>query len=625
GPQTAACRDSEGAPTKALIGFMHSVGATCENDLTETEEKGKKYIAWKGVSAGKKLADELAAIVERVLLNIPAPRLMRWGDNDFKFIRPIRGVLLLHGETHVSGEVMKIAATKTTKGHPLLAAGEIEITTAEEYEVSMREIFVIADINARKNYIYDELRNVKFSEPAVLQDWPDEVRDNTGATIGGQNKVDDESPLICEVAAMCEYPILHQRKINGTLMNLPLLCMMECMKKHQRFFPFTNYSGKLMQDYFMVADNDPGSPESMLRGYDSVLRARLRDMQFYYEEDIKIPLTDYVEKLKLIVFHQKLGNQHTRIARVCKIAATVAPQADLDFSATEIKDAAEKILAPLSTKMIDEYPDLQECMAAEYFGETRAFSFVHLCYDMEKLAGMFGVGEIPTGSKDPHGLRRDALKIAEFLVIPGGQITPDIGKFIAAAVESFDGKIANAEKEIHAFILDRIRFSFSTKAPYRITYFAPNSNIMESLLSRNSRDFRWFDVKVDAVKEFADNRKISEPLAAVNKRINNIFRKSGVDADALPPPDESLFGEEAERNLWQAVLDLRKETDSYIAENNYAAALQTLSTAAEPVDAFFEKVLVNAEDEKIRKNRFALLRELRELLNCVADISKLAA
>ena len=628
GPQIAACRDSEGMPTKALIGFMQTVGATCEKDLTETEEKGKKYIAWKGMQTGKKLADELPAIVERVLLNIPAPRLMRWGDNDFKFIRPIRGVLILHGETHINGKIMNIAAEKTTKGHPVLAADKIEINGANNYEkIICKKGKIVIDIDKRREMIYEKLANKKFSESAVLWSKPDEVRNNTGAVIGRKNIVAKESPLLCEVAAMCEYPVLYSRKIDDDFMNIPHDCIVNCMKKHQRFFPFYNYSGKLLQEYIIVADNKPKSSDNMLRGYDSVLRARLRDVQFYYEDDKKISLIDYVKKLKSIIFHQKLGTQHDRIARVCKIAAVVAPMVKLDFSEAEIKEAAEKILAPLSTQMVGEYPDLQEYMAKEYFGKPQAFLFVNLCYDMEKLAGMFGVGERPSGSKDPHGLRRNALEISNAL-IGGGALhnLPDIRKFIATAIKSYNGKITNMENEIHEFILDRIRFLFSTKAPFLITFPVPMPNIIESILSRNSYDFRKIDTKIDSLNAFNTNsRIISQLLANANKRINNIFRKSEINPDNLPAPDESLFTEEAERDLWRAVLELKKETNSRIARHHYAAALKILATAAEPVDAFFEKVLVNAEDEKIRMNRFALLRELRELLNCVADISKLAA
>ncbi|MGI9296650.1 MAG: glycine--tRNA ligase subunit beta [Gammaproteobacteria bacterium] len=620
GPQLAACKDSEGAPTKALIGFMRSAGATCENDLIQTEEGGRTYIAWRSETPGRKLAEELAAIVERVLLDIPAPRKMRWGDNDFKFVRPVRGVLMMHGDEIIRGEVCGIPASDSTKGHPVPSA-EILAFTASEYETVMHEHGkVIVDMDKRLEKIRAAMVNEEIGEDmAFLLDDADEVKDNTGWTANEHNEVHPESPLLREVAAMCEWPAVYRRKVDDEFMDLPIYCVSECMKKHQKFFPFQDEHGKLLPDYFLVADNEPESSDEMLRGYDAVLRARLRDVRFYYDEDRKVSLDEYMEKLKTIVFHQKLGSQHDRIGRVCRIAAALAELNGERHSAEEIADAARKILAPLSSLMVGEYPQLQEYMARKYFAvdKNSAFVLVSPCYDLEKLAGMFGADEIPTGSKDPHGLRRNALEIALRF-----RNWRDIKQSIAAAAESFDGKIADVRGEVYEFILDRIRFMFSRNAPFKILAFAPAPNVVESVLSLKPTDLRKLDRVMDAVRDFAktDDARI---LIAANKRINNILRKSE-GAESAAAADESLFSEDAERVLYETVRELRARTDAQIARNDYAGALKTLAEAAAPADAFFAEVLVNAEDRKIRANRFALLRELRALLNRVADISKLA-
>ena len=626
GPQLVACRDSEGLPTKALSGFMRSVGATCEKDLMETEDNGKTYIAWKGNAPGQKLADHLPTIVERVLLNLPAPRLMRWGDNDFKFIRPIRGILMIHGEQIINGKVMGVVAGNTTKGHPFLSsAEEIIINRADSYEEIMREQGkVIVDMDLRLEMIRKEMLN-RLDESllpnctAFLADDLDKVDDNRGASFE-KHKIPKESPILREVTAMCEMPFVHQQKIDDNFLDLPKFCVIKCMKKHQRFFLFTvstvinsiTDSIDLWQNYFMVTDNEPQNSDSMLRGYNSVSCARLHDLQFYYEEDKKISLDNYVEKLKSIVFHQKLGAQHDRIGRVCRIAAAVSEIHGWNYSDADINSAAKKNLAPLSTLIVGEYPDLREYMAEQYFARNDAFNFINLCYDLEILAGMFGVGEKPTGSKDPHGLRRNALRI----VIEYHRWY-DIKKSIAAAVESFGGKIDDKRDEIYEFILDRVRFVFSKNSPHRIIFF-PNSNILESLLSQKPHDFSKLAEKHMALHKFTN-----EHLAAANKRINNIFRKSEINADDLPSPDDSLFTETVEHDLHKTIGELKMQTAAYIDKQDYAAALQSLAEVAAPVDDFFAKVMVNAEDKTVRQNRFALLKELRALLNCVADISKL--
>ncbi len=607
GPQLAACHDSDKNPTKALIGFMHSVGVTCEKDLIQTEEKGKTYIAWKGMQAGKKLSDELAAIVENVLFSLPSPRLMRWGDNDFKFSRPVHGLLMLHGDKHISGKIMNITATKTTLGHPVMSAGEIAINNVDDYEKIMQdEGHVIVDINKRQEMIISQIFNASRAGGFSLS-----------KEMSKSSKKDSfllrDNSLLRELAAMCEYPKVYLRIIDESFMLLPSPCISECMKKHQRFLPLENEDHELSHRYFLVADNEPVNSEDMLRGYDTVLRARLRDVKFYYEMDQEISLDDYVEKLKSIIFHNKLGNQHARINRVCKIAAT------LDYPKQEIEETAKTILAPLSTLMVNEYPKLQERMGKVYFikngsAQEHHFDLVCALYDLEKIVGIFGIGEIATGSKDPNGLRRCAHNLADQLSYNIFELskTPSIRKLIAAAIESFDGKIADVNNEVYDFILERVRYMNGLSYPTK------------SVLSQAPDSFLYVTEKIVAVNTFIqDVPSECKTLAAADKRIKNILRKSNMDAHDSAAPDESLFAQDEERDLWNCLKELQAESDVQIKENDFESALQTLAKAAKPIDTFFDKVLVNAEDEKIRNNRFALLNKTKELLNQVCDISKL--
>ena len=628
GPKISAGKDKDGRPTKALVGFMQSVGATCESDLEETEEK---YFVWRGKTPGRFLADCLSALVEKVLLSLPAPRRMRWGDNDFKFIRPIRGLLMQHGEKILRGNVMGVPASAHTVGHPTLSPDKIKISSADIYESALCDFGKVqVDLDSRLEMIRKELSKKKLLDGrdgiAIMMDSADEVRHNTAAIVGEKNRVPETSPLLREVAAMCEWPICYWRRIDEDFMSLPQECIAECMKKHQKFLPFIGghewFIEKMLRDYCLVADSEPQDTEAMLRGYDSVLRARLRDVQFYYAEDKKIPLADYVERLKTITFHHKLGSQHARIARVCKIAAAIAPMVGIKAKPSEIKQTAEKILAPLPTLMCGEYPQLQEYLSREYFDRDEIFPFVRRCYDLENLAAMFGVGEIPTGSKDPRGLRRVALDVASNFVYTN----TDVRDIIAAAVESFDGTIADTHDEIYDFALDRLRFWLSPHYPSMNVFPPATKATIESVVSQKPRRFFQMNQKVAAVQKLMnESAAAAQILIAADKRIKNIFRKSDKDAAAFGAPDSALFLEDAEHELWKTAQTLRTEMDALLQENNFAKALQSLTAAAEPLEKFFNEVMVNADDKKIRANRFALLAQFSVLLNCVADLSFLSS
>ena len=645
GPQIAACKDSEGAPTKALIGFMQSIGATCENDLQQIEENGKTYVAWKNEEPPRRLANELAAVVEGVLLNLPAPRLMRWGDNDFKFIRPVRGILMIHGNEFIGGEVFGIRTGKTTKGHPVLCTKEIAPQNANEYESVMRESGkVIADMNVRRELIREKLEKSAKTASSVY----DDIRFNS---------------ILYEVADMCEMPAVYAGTMDGGE-TLPDFCIIECMIKHQRFFPLSDSIGKLnCKNYLLVADNAPENPETMIAGFDSVLRARLRDLQFYYDEDKKKTADDYLEKLKSVVYHGKLGSQFDRVCRLQKIANEIAALMQLNAVDKARLDSAVRVCkADLPTLMIGEYPELAGKMAAEYFCEKktaeivarhnapgyelekfsddklrRVYHALVLSDSLEKLAGMFGIGEKPDGSKDPHGLRAAAARIMLILLESETELPGD--KLLQIAAAAFDKLPHFDANEIWDFVVARTRgeecFGGTVVGVISDEHAAADAeekNSKQKLIAGRKiqnavfakRNFLLADIKKRyfAVSGFAGTD--AAILIAANKRINNIFRKSGVEVESLAGVDESLFGESAERALYKTVRELRQKTDALVAKNDYGGALTLLCDAAAPTDKFFDEVLVNAEDEKIRANRFALLGELRALLNRVADISRLA-
>ena len=654
GPQVEACRDASGSPTKALVGFMHAVGVTCESDLTEIAEKGKRYVAWEGQVAGRKLADDLASMVEKVLLSLSAPRLMRWGDNNFRFVRPVRGVLMMHGENVIGGTVMNVAAGKTTKGHPILTTDEIVIASADDYEKTICEKgMIVIDGEMRRQEIAVQLwQAAKEKKCCISLPCPPAEDEKTWydhMVLRDGDNLDNE--LLWEVAAMCERPAVYAGKICDTE-SLPDFCVVGCMKKHQRFFPSYDKNCVLNREhYFVVVDNKPTDPSLMLAGFDSVLHARLRDLSFYYAEDTKHSKDKkhlanyYLERLKTVTYHGKLGSQYDRVCRLQKIAHGVAELMNLDDKQKALLEESVKLCkADLTTLIVGEYPDMEGKIAAEYFctdevaeivryhnvlatkidkAFCRAYYALLLANNLEKLVGMFGIGEKPTGSKDPHGLRTAAFRIVCVLRDAEKNLAGD--KLLHMTMTAFDELPHFDLHEVWDFIIARMPLVPSVRQYMEIIirHMQIGNELQKAVLAKDN--FFPADIysRVQAVRDFAKLPE-SEIFIATNKRINNIFRKSGVESDSFSVPDVGLFEEEAEHALHRAVDELAEKTVAQVEKSDYESALKTLALAATPINDFFEKVLVNAKDEKVRRNRFALLHELRTLLNCVADISKLS-
>ena len=621
---------------------MHAIGVTCENDLTEIVEKEKRYVAWKGQAAGRKLADDLAPMVEKVLLSLSAPRLMRWGNNDFRFVRPVRGVLMMHGKHVIGGTVMNVAAGKTTKGHPILTTDEIVVASADDYENTMREKgMVIVNEVDRRYGIVNQLEQVggkkeyDFKLPLDAIYW----------VSGLDEEHESNSGLLHEVAGMCEYPVVYEGEMHGAE-SLPDFCVIGCIKKHQRFFPVYDTDKRLnRKNYFVVVDNMPKNSAPMIAGFDSVLRARLCDLSFYYNEDKKHSAEYYLERLKAVVYHAKLGSQYDRVCRIQTIARDIAKMVNLDDEQKTLLEKSAKLCkADLATLVVGEYPDFEGKMAAEYFCDGTVADIVRLhnepAYEvaryfdawlpaywvllladnLEKLVGMMGIGEKPTGSKDPHGLRSVATKIMFVLRDAGQQLAGD--KLLQTASAAFDTLPHFDLHETWGFIAARMPFPFSPG-------FSPEearkrseiaTKLQKSVLTKNNFFLTDIHKRLSSMDGFARHPE-AEILIAAGKRINNIFRKSGIESISFSAPDVGLFEHESEHALHRIVGELTAKIAEHVKERDYSSALKTLAFAAKPADDFFEKVMVNAEDEKVRHNRFALLHELRTLLNCVGKLS----
>ena len=428
GPAVAACYDSNGKPAPALLGFMRAVGAKSANDLTQETTKGAPYVVWHGKQAGQNLQSAIGGLLGEVLAGIVAPRLMRWGGNKHKFIRPLRGWLATHGGQTLApaDAVFGVAASPQTRGHPALAPANIAIAKAEDYEkILWQEGKVIVDINKRREKIAQDLQNAVAPEA-----------------------------LLSEVAAMCECPTTLEGRIDKEFLSLPAFCAQECLNKHQRAFVGKGGDGS----YYFVADNIPGKPQEVARGFNAVVRARLRDVAFYIAEDKKLSAAAALQKLEAITHHRLLGSQRLRAERIVAIAGALCELLRVSPQERAAALAAAKICkSDLPTLMISEYPALEGRMAAEYFGkddDTRALAACHndrdwsapphlqqaalalvLANRLEQIVGLFGAGEEPSGSKDPHGLRAAAavVALAQKRAAEGGREVAPLSALLAAA------------------------------------------------------------------------------------------------------------------------------------------------------------------------------------------------
>ena len=663
GPQKTAAYDEAGAPTRALTGFLRGAGAKPSGVFSRTE-KGREYVFCRVIEKGKSLRSALAGIVDQVLESLVAPRRMRWNDSGRKFARPIRGVLLLHGAQLVKGEVMGVKTTSETIGHRAMSGGEIKIENAAQYEKAMRKGEVVVDFYERRKIVSSKIEGYLSAPEMSKRSIAPVEYDAAGDPASVYN---EDGVLLHEVAAMTENPFVFPAKISEQFFRvLPSFVISSCLREHQKCFPLA-VGGKAdnltldCPEFLFVADNRPQNSAAMIRGFESVARARLRDAQFYFETDTKNIAADgaekFLDKLSGIVYHRKLGSQKERAERLAFIASRVAAVAKLCGGET-IEKAARYYLASLPALMVEEYPKLQGAMAGVYFSEkfpvdfdwsasnlaasivdTRSpqklemglSAFCRFCRDLENLVAMFGVGEKPSGGKDPRGLRIIAQNLAHSMMEDWR--FQKAKSAIRFAQESFDGKIDDAQGEVYDFILERIRAKIVADIdPLGSHQYARES--ADAALSKKPDTFRNLMPRVRALWKWrSDPKSGAETLVAANKRINNIFRKSGISPDSPPVGDPSSLVEKEEKDLLaiagavnQKIGDkilLAEQAVGLDSESRFASALSELSAMAPVVDAFFDKILVNAEDEKIRANRFSLLAQVRGALNQIADLSKL--
>ena len=602
----------DGQPSPALAGFARSCGVDVAA-LTTVHDGKQDVFAYESTKAGEALAAVLSGIVATALKKLPAPKLMRWGSLDVQFVRPVHGLMMLHGEQVIAGEVLGLQSRNLTRGHRFLSAGDVTVANADAYARTLAEEGkVIASFTARR-----ELIRHKLTEAAT----------RLNATIAAPDALFDE------VTGLVEWPVVLEAGFEAEFLNVPQECLILTMQQNQKYFPLLDGDGKLMNRFLLVSNLQTDDPRYIIGGNERVLRARLSDAKFFYEQDQKQRLDSRLPRLANVVYHNKIGSQLERVERLQTIAAAIAGKLGAD--ATLAARAAYLAKADLVSDMVGEFPELQGIMGRYYArldGEDAAVAdaieghyhprfagdslpqgpiatAVALADKLETIVGIWGIGLIPTGDKDPFALRRAALGVLRMVL----EQPLDLKALIADAAAAFPAGLLSASvvDEVYAFALERLK-----------NYLANDykADEIDAVLALAPTQLNEVGAVLAAVAQFKALPEAAT-LAAANKRVKNILKKAEGDIGTVNP---ALFAEDAERALFDAIQALAPAVEAQFAAHDFAGALTQLASLRAPVDAFFDGVMVMADDLAVRANRIALLASLAALFNRVADISLLA-
>ncbi|HEX2826610.1 MAG TPA: glycine--tRNA ligase subunit beta [Burkholderiales bacterium] len=615
GPSVKAGLDAEGKPTQALLGFARKNNVAVEALQQRDTPKGRAFY-YRAQQKGSDLASQLAGKVAAALKGLPIPKVMRWGAGDAEFVRPVHGLVMMHGDRVVQGSVLGIESGNTTLGHRFLSEGPVIVANAGDYESVLRDRgSVIASFDARKAAIREALQK----------------------QAGGKGALLDDEALLDEVSALVEFPVVYEGGFSADFLDVPQECLILSMKQHQKYFPLVaKDTQKLLPRFLVVSNLKTDDPANIVRGNERVLRARLADAKFFYDQDRKVRLEERVPQLGAVVYHNRLGSQLERIERVQLLAGKYARALDADAALAE--RGAWLAKADLVTGMVGEFPELQGIMGRYYalhdgepalvadaveghyhprfagdsLPESREACAVALADKLEALAGLFGIGQQPTGDKDPYALRRQALGVIR--ILSERALPLSLTVIVRDAFGAFDPKlkVKPAEAELLAFFHDRMRGYF-VDAGYGATE-------VDAVLALKPDRVDLIRLQLDAVTMF-NTLPEAPSLAAANKRIGNILKK----AERVPADFRAeLLVEAPEKTLAQEFGQAKARADAHYERQDYAGMLKTLAALKEPVDAFFDGVMVMADDVKLRDNRIALLAQLRDTMNRIADISRLA-
>lgn len=614
GPSKKAAYDADGKPTKAAEGFARGQGVDVSAIQIVTTDKGE-YISITRTETGRPTHALLSEILPKLINEIPFKKSMRWGDLDVRFARPIHWIVALFDGVVVPFEFGNITSGAVSRGHRFMANSTFPVRDYAHYLEECERHFVIPDPERRKEIIRRETHRVAIAA-------------------GGHLLPDEE--LLEQVSFLVEYPSAVHGTFSEEFLVVPKEVLITSMRSHQRYFSIVDGEGKLLPGFITINNTLTEDPSVVIKGNQRVLRARLSDARFFFEEDQKVKLDERVESLKKVVYQQKLGTSFEKMERFRTLAEGLATQLN-PAVATQAARAATLCKADLVSGMVGEFPEVQGIMGREYAllegiepavanaiaehylptqagGELPASdigAFVSIADKLDTICGCFGVGLIPTGAADPYALRRATIGIIAIILDRGYRLS--LAELIGHSLELLSAKLTRPKEQVAADVVEYFRARFVNLLGNDYP-----GDAVDAAVSAGFDDLVDVKARIAALAEF-ETRADFEPLAVAFKRVGNII-KGGTDA----PVDPALFEDAAEGALYEAFSKVKASVEARVAAGSWLDALTEIATLRGPVDGFFDKVMVMAEDERVRTNRLALLTAIARMFGRIADFSKIA-
>ncbi len=622
GPAANAAFDASGTPTKALIGFAHSCGVTVEQLEKIDTDKGAWFVH-RAVKPGEATAALLPQIIEEALKALPIPKPMRWSDLDYQFVRPAHWLVILLGNEVVPAEILGLKSDRMSRGHRFHHPEPVWISNANDYIDALRAAKVLVNPAERANRVIAEVQRVAEAS-------------------GGVPRLRQE--LVDEVKNLVEWPVGIACTFERDFLRVPQEALIMTMESNQKFFPVFDANGKLTEHFIGVANIESRDPNEIRKGYERVIRPRFADAKFFFDDDLKTPLAAQQEALQKVTYQQKLGSVWDKVCRVGELARVIAERLrsmhGLGVDPAQATQAAKLAKCDLMTRMVGEFPELQGIMGRYYAtaqGETaevanaldefyqprfagdaiapsRLGQVLAIAEKLDTLAGMFAIGQKPTGNKDPFSLRRNALGLARTLI--EGGLDLDLNALLREAIAAISTDALDAKaNDLYDFITDRLRGYYADQGI--------RGDAFEAVLAVRPASLRDFDRRIRAIDVFTKQPE-AESLAAANKRIGNILRQAGEKQIAIADRvDAALLDAGAETDLANALDAAIRDVAPLMAEHRYVETMQRLAQLKPVADAFFDGVMVMVDDPAKRANRLALLRALRTQFLAIADIGVL--
>ena len=615
GPAVSAAFDENGEPTKAAQGWARSNGISVEEAERLVTDKGE-WLLFKAEVKGKNIDSLMSDLIAKALKKLPIPKPMRWGSKTTQFIRPVHTFCILFGDRLIPGNVLGLDSARTVQGHRFHGESRFELDHADNYLDSLKAHYVVADHEARKQAILESLQAAANNENAVA---------------------DIDNDLLDEVTALVEWPVVLTASFDESFLEVPKEALIYTMKDDQKYFPLLSENGQLLNRFLFVSNIESADPHQVIHGNEKVIRPRLADARFFFETDKKQSLASRLDSLDSVLFQKQLGTLKEKSSRIASLARSIATELGADGEQAHRAGLLSK--TDLMTNMVMEFPDVQGVMGMHYArhdGEDDAVaialdeqykprfsgdslpgagisSAVALADKLDSLVGIFGIGQIPKGDKDPFALRRAAIGVLRIIVESKSDL--DLVNLVADAYGLLEDKLSNADaqEQVIDFVLGRFRTWYQEQGV--------DIDVIQAVLAKRPTRPADFDARVKGVTEFK-KLESAQALAAANKRVANILNKNNVEDGLTVNP--SLFETEHESALAEQLGQIESKIAPLLEAGDYENVLLALSSLREAIDAFFDNVMVMAEDEAIRNNRLALLSKLRAQFLFTADISLLS-